>query len=100
MNCEICKVNIVDLKQHLKSDKHRENIGEDKIIKKKYNYGGDYQKEYNEYRKIAGKYKIRCETCNKDINRYNLSHHKKTMKHIDKLNKNVIEPFNFEEVQL
>jgi hypothetical protein len=93
------------MNQHIKSIKHCKNTNQEIKEKKKYVYDDmqNYQKEYNEYRKEKGKQNIWCETCNKYIKTYNLSHHKKTEKHKNKLNNqnnNNYDNYNYEEVEI
>lgn len=88
MICDVCKCNVKNFKQHIKTKKHNENSGLDfeDTTQKKYDYGKDYQKKYNNYRNYKGKEQIKCEYCDKMINKYNINHHYETNKHIKNKN--------------
>lgn len=100
--CNDCKCEVKNMNQHIKSDKHCKNTNQEVKNKKKYVYDNmkNYQKEYNEYRKERGKQTILCPSCEKHIKIYNFSHHNKTQKHLNKLNNNDHEPYNFNNVEI
>jgi len=100
--CNDCKCEVKNMNQHIKSAKHCKNINQEIINKKKYVYDDmkDYQKQYNEYRKERGKNEILCPSCQKHIKIYNFSHHAKTQKHLNNLNGNEKQEYNFNNVEI
>jgi len=98
--CDICNVDVKNLNQHKISDKHTKKAGLEKEKKGQNIYDKDYQSLFNEYRKEKGKNKVICNICNKMYTYQNLSHHKKTIKHLDKVRGDKIDPYNFEELKL
>lgn len=100
MFCDICNCEVINFYLHKKSNKHRLATNQE-IIENPRNieYCRLNQKKYNESRNTNGKELINCETCNKMIKYYNMSHHRKTQKHINKLNDNN-QDFDYKEVDL
>ena len=92
--CDICNKDYKNIYLHNKTEVHQKKAGVINIIKpKKYNYDNikEYHKEYQKqhYQKIK-EVKIKCDICDKMINKCNLSHHKQTKKHKIKSDDNLL----------